>query len=345
MELHADAGVGLVDAVGVHGIPVLDAAQRQLHVHAHLAERVGEDLLERAHDVVLLDEAHLDVDLGELGLAVGAQVLVAEALGDLVVLLDAAHHEQLLEELRALGQGVEVAGLQAGRHDEVARTLGRGLEERRRLDLHEAAVVEGLADREGEVGAQLEVGHHLGTADVEVAVLEAQVLAGLDVVLDLERGRLGGVEHLDLGAEHLDLAGCEVGVGLALDAMAHLALDEDRPLGTHGLGGGEHLGRAQVGVEEDLGEALAVAQVDEDQAAEISTGTDPSGKRDCLADVLCTQLTAGVRVHGMERHGSSFRLYRPVPDGRLPSRRHGRVDGTPVHSPSIVAPRMLAGGI
>ena len=36
-----------------------------------------------------VDERHLDVELGELGLAVGAQVLVAEAARDLVVALEA----------------------------------------------------------------------------------------------------------------------------------------------------------------------------------------------------------------------------------------------------------------
>ena len=72
-----------------------------------------------------LDEGGLDVELGELGLAVGPQVLVAEAADDLVVALQAAHHQELLEELRALGQRVPGAALQAARHQEVARALGR----------------------------------------------------------------------------------------------------------------------------------------------------------------------------------------------------------------------------
>jgi nitrate reductase NapAB chaperone NapD len=53
------------------------------------------------------------VDLGELGLAVGAQVLVAEALGDLVVAVEARHHQQLLEELRRLRQREELPGVHA----------------------------------------------------------------------------------------------------------------------------------------------------------------------------------------------------------------------------------------
>ncbi len=54
----------------------------------------------------------VEVNLGELGLAVGAQVLVAEALDDLVVAVVAGHHQQLLEELRRLRQGEELARVQ-----------------------------------------------------------------------------------------------------------------------------------------------------------------------------------------------------------------------------------------
>ena len=97
--------------------------------------------------VVLVDEAHLEVELGELGLAVAAQVLVAVAAGDLEVAIDAGHHQQLLELLRALRQGVDVARLEAARDDEVAGALGRALDERRRLDLDEAVLVVYLADR------------------------------------------------------------------------------------------------------------------------------------------------------------------------------------------------------
>ena len=62
-------------------------------------------------DVLLLHERHLQVELRELGLAVGAEVLVAEAAGDLEVALVPADHQQLLEELRRLRQRVPRARL------------------------------------------------------------------------------------------------------------------------------------------------------------------------------------------------------------------------------------------
>ena len=92
----------------------------------------------RRHDVLVLDERHLDVELGELGLAVGAQVLVAEAAGDLEVAVEAGDHQELLVELGRLRQGVEVPGVDPAGDQEVAGALGRAAAQDGRLDLEEA---------------------------------------------------------------------------------------------------------------------------------------------------------------------------------------------------------------
>ena len=81
--------------------------------------------LMNSEHVVLVDEARLHVELHELVLAVGAQVFVAEAAGDLVVALDPADHQQLLEQLRALRQRVEANRALARGHEELAGTLRR----------------------------------------------------------------------------------------------------------------------------------------------------------------------------------------------------------------------------
>ena len=73
-----------------------------------LAPQPGDQRLDQRLDVLGVAEAHLDVELGELGLPVGPEVLVAEAAGDLEVALEAGHHQQLLEQLRRLRQRVPV---------------------------------------------------------------------------------------------------------------------------------------------------------------------------------------------------------------------------------------------
>ena len=184
-------------------------------------------LLGQAEDVLLVrDEAHLEVELSVLGLAVGAQVLVAEAAGDLEVALEAGHHQQLLELLRRLRQRVEVAGVDAAGDEVVARALRRRCGQKRRLDLGEAAVAEEVADELDDAVAGDDVLVHRLAAQVEVAVLQAQELVDVGLFVDVEGRRLGGVQDLRFGDADLDLAGGELGVLGALRAAGDGALRE-----------------------------------------------------------------------------------------------------------------------
>ena len=93
-----------------------------------------------------LDERHFEVELRELRLAVGAQVLVAQAARDLEVLVVPRDHQQLLIQLRRLRQGEQLPVEHAARHQVVARALGRGLAQKWRFDLEELPRVEEVAD-------------------------------------------------------------------------------------------------------------------------------------------------------------------------------------------------------
>ena len=160
-----------------------------------------------------LDEGHLDVELGEVGLAIGAQVLVAEAARDLVIALEAGDHQQLLEQLRRLRQRVEGALLGAAGDEEVAGALRGRAGQHRGLDVEETLAVEELAHRRGDPVAEDERLPHLLAAQVEVAVAQAGVLADLaGEALDLEGRGLGVGEQLGLADLELDLTGRQVGV-------------------------------------------------------------------------------------------------------------------------------------
>ena len=56
--------------------------------------------------------------------------------------------------------------------------------------------------------------------------------------------------------------------------------------------------------EDDLRQPVAVAEVDEDEAAEVAPGVDPAFERDGLADVLLAERAVGVRAGGVFGHGS-----------------------------------------
>ena len=89
-------------------------------------------------DEVRRRKRHLEVDLREFELAIGALILVAETTRELHVAVHARDHQDLLEDLRRLRQRVELARVHAARHEEVARAFGRRLGEDRRFDFPEA---------------------------------------------------------------------------------------------------------------------------------------------------------------------------------------------------------------
>ena len=70
------------------------------------------DLL--ANNFAVVGEGHFAVELIKIAVkTVGPWVFVAETRGDLKIFVDATNHEELLELLRGLRKGVELAGMKA----------------------------------------------------------------------------------------------------------------------------------------------------------------------------------------------------------------------------------------
>ena len=139
-------------------------------------------------------------------------------------------------------------------------------------------------------------------AQVEEPVAQPRLLGILRLGVDLDRQRVGRRQHGQLGHRHLDLAGRQLGVDGRRRARHHLACHVDHALQPDRLGGGE--GRA-AGVEHALGQALVVAQVDEEQMAVVALAMDPAGQPGRHADVLGPQLAAGVGAIRRRRHPRS----------------------------------------
>jgi hypothetical protein len=255
---------------------------------------VAHEALHQVLDLALGEERGLDVDLGELGLAVGAQVLVAEALHDLVVAVVPGDHQELLEELGRLRQRVELAVVDARGHQELARALGRGLVQHRRLDIDETLVVQVFAHGSGRGVAHPHDALHRGPAQVEEAVLEPHLLRDL-LVVHQEWRRGGRVQHLDLVREHLDLPALEVRVHRALGAAAHDPLHAKYEFMAHAVGDREGVGA--IGIADHLHEALAVAQVDEDHPAMVAPAMGPAEQGDGLAEVTSVGAAAVFGAH------------------------------------------------
>ena len=273
---------------------------------AELLEDLRHQPLDRLEDILLLDEAHLDVELVELARrAVGAGVLVAEAGRDLEVAVEAGDHQQLLELLRRLGKGVELARVEAGGDDEVAGALGRGGGQDRRRHLVEAHRRHLVADRGDHRRTQQDVAVHALAAQVEEAVLQAPLLVDPVLGVDRERQRGGRAEHLGLADLDLDLTGGQLGVDVLLAAGDGLAVHpDDRLLGElvqRLIGGGARAG-------DELRDAVVVAQIDEEDAAQVAPIVQPATQPDVGADVRGAELAAGVGPVPMHRRSSIPRL-------------------------------------
>src|SRR5262245_25755297 len=115
-----EAQVGLVDAVGAHRLRVTQAREPSRDVVAGFLPYRDDKRLDYAVDGFLLGEGHLQVDLREFRLAVGAKVFVAKTPNDLEVFLESRNHEELLEDLRRLRQSIEGAGIHAAGNQIIA---------------------------------------------------------------------------------------------------------------------------------------------------------------------------------------------------------------------------------
>ena len=260
-------------------------------------QNLGHDVFHHGDDVFLIDKAHLNVDLGELRLAIGTQVLVAETTGNLIITLDTAAHEHLLELLRALRKRVELTGIRAAGNQIVAGTLGGGVGKDRGLDLDEPALVERPADSLRNHMTQFQSLVHLRTTKVEVAPFHACGFVGFDAVLDGEGRRDRSVKNGKRGGQNLDFASGHVGVHHTLAASTHGTNDLKDELTAKMLGCLEVAGINAIGIDDDLGIALAIAQVDENQAAVITIMPSPSAQSNLRAHVFPAKLAAGVGMH------------------------------------------------
>ena len=170
-ELHAVAGVGPIGAEAIHGLMPGEAREGpgQINPFDGLPDAGDQGFVE-LEDLLLIHEAHLDVQLGEFRLAIGPEVFIAEAAGHLVVALDAAHHQELLEQLGGLGQGKPFAAANPRRHQVVAGALRGGAGEDGGFHLDEALVLQVAAGGLDGLGPQPQVAVHALAAQIQIAV-------------------------------------------------------------------------------------------------------------------------------------------------------------------------------
>ncbi len=156
----------------------------------------------------------------------------------------------------------------------IAGPLGRRFPEKRRFDLQEPVGAQVVPGSLGRLVAEAEQPLFRRPPEVDVTVFHPQVFRSLDGVGDLERRHLGGVEDLEFERLDLDLARRHVLIGRPGRPPANNPSHADDVFGTDLLGGLEEF--RSLGRKDRLDEALAVPEVDEQEAAHIPLALDPA---------------------------------------------------------------------
>ena len=293
-QFQAETQVGGVVAKPLHRLVVGHPRQRQLELQAEdLLRQPGHQPVDHADDVLRGDERHFQVQLRELRLPVGPQVLVAEATGDLDIAVVAGDHEDLLVELRRLRQGIEMPLHDAAGHEVIAGPFRRASPQHGGLDLDEPLLVEVVAHRLDDAVPQQQRLLHLLPPQVDIAVLQPQVLAGQIGAAGLERRRGALVEDLQVADPKLDLAGLQLRIHRALGPPGDLAADQDHVLRPQGLGLLQGFVAAFRG-ENDLRLSVAIAKIGEQLPPMVPIGIDPAAEGDLLTDMIRAKFAASM---------------------------------------------------
>jgi len=116
------------------------------------------------------------------------------------------------------------------------------------------------------------------------------------MLVQLERQRLGTVQHHQFVGEHFHLTRAEVRIRSAGRALAHHAFHLQHELATYPFGLTENF--RTVGVEHHLQQAFTVAQVNKNDAAMVTPTPHPTSDGYRLTDERFVDLTAVMGTHG-----------------------------------------------
>ena len=278
-QLHFKAGVRLIGSVIFHGFVPGHARQGQLKLHAlDFLENLRVYLFHHGVDILFIDEGHFDIALGEFRLTVGAVVLVAEAAGDLIILIEARQHQKLLVDLRALRQGVERAGVKAAGHQKIARAFGCGFGQNGGFHFVEALFVQRVADAGDHAAANAQLFIHGGSAQIQIAVLQAHQFVFIGLIIDIDGRSFGFVQKHGVAHHDFHLAGFQIAVDGGFIAQANLAGYGQHIFAAQRLRQCKQFGGTIRSIEYQLYQTFAVAQPYEYQTAQIARALYPAGK-------------------------------------------------------------------
>jgi hypothetical protein len=144
---------------------------------------------------------------------------------------------------------------------------------------------------------------HLLAPQIDVSKTQTNLFA--DMFIQLKGQRIRAVQYLEFMTQQFDLARLQMDIGRPARTDAHQSRDLENVFVADPLRHRKN-GRP-IRIEHDLQQSLAIAQVDEDDAAMIAPPMGPAGHGDHLTDQRLADLTAIVSAHKLmnRRRGSA----------------------------------------
>ena len=199
----------------------------------------------------------------------------------------------MLVDLRGLRQGKELPGMRTAGHQVIARPFRGGLRQHGRLDVDEPGLIQILTHGARDPVAQHQALAHLFAAQIQVT--EAQPHLFTDGLVELKGQRFRAVQNLQILAQHFDLPGFQVGVCGAGRPGPHQPRHLEHEFIAHAFRRGKHV--RLVRIENDLQQALAISQIDENDPTVITSTLGPAGHGDRLADQRLVDQAAIMSAH------------------------------------------------
>ena len=146
LECHPEPQIRPICAVTRHGLLVGHPGEGPGKVYTTHRKHPYSQFFYAFIDEFFVNEGCLQVQLCKFRLAVGAQVFISETPGNLIIPVHAAHHEDLLEELGRLGQGIESPLVHPAGNQIISCPLGSAFGQERGFHFYELQLVKVLPD-------------------------------------------------------------------------------------------------------------------------------------------------------------------------------------------------------
>ena len=138
-QFHAETGIRLIGTITVHRVYPFHSLQRKRDIQAdRLLAHIGNKALVHIHYIIHIYKGQLHIHLRKFRLTIRTQVLIAETLCNLEIAVIPGAHQQLLEQLRGLGQRIKVTGMHTAGNQIVSCALRSGFAQDRRFNLQKS---------------------------------------------------------------------------------------------------------------------------------------------------------------------------------------------------------------